>query len=94
VIIIICDLVVFPTVVAKGRSKKDNTLQTFVGNEVVLADLFKITLRSAYEGNAVCNVDALVLSFISCQVHNTLRRQMKNKIGINSGSHLFSFWLG
>jgi len=53
-------IVVFPSVMAKGRSKKDNTLQTYVGNEIVLADLFKLSLRSAYEGGAVCNVDALV----------------------------------
>ena len=58
--LLLSSLVVFPTVVAKGRSKKDNSMQTFVGNEVALADLFKMTLRSAYEGNAVCNVDALV----------------------------------
>jgi len=56
-------IVIFPNLVAKSRIRKDNLYIIQVGNDIALSELSKMTIKSAYEQQMICNSDAMVFFF-------------------------------
>lgn len=56
-------VVIFPNLVAKSRIRKDNLYIIQVGNDIALSELSKMTIKSAYEQQMICNSDAMVFLF-------------------------------